>query len=106
MRPKDRGTRWESAVVAYLQEHGHPFTERRALAGAHDKGDINLPGVMIECKDEQKITLSVYADEVAAQTKNCPPGTVGVAWIKRRNAGVDRSYIVMDPATFLRLLEE
>ena len=60
---------------------------------------------MIECKDEQKITLSVYSDEVATQTSNCPPGTIGVAWIKRRGKGVDKSYIVMDPATFLKLLD-
>ena len=105
-KSKVRGTRWESGVVAFLQEHGYPHAERRALAGAQDKGDVLLPGLMIECKDEQKITLSVYADEVATQTSNCPPGTIGVAWIKRRGKGVDKSYILMDPETFLDLIDD
>ena len=103
-KSKQRGTAWESAIVGYLREHGYPWAERRALAGALDKGDIHLPGVMIEAKNCQTITLAAWADEVAAQTANCPPGTVGVAWIKRRGKGVDKSYVVMDPATFLRLL--
>lgn len=105
-KSRDRGTRWESAIVGYLQEHGFPYAERRALAGALDKGDVTgVPGVMVEAKDEQRITLSVYADEVAAQTANCPPGTIGVAWVKRRGKGVEKSYVVMDPATFLELLK-
>lgn len=76
------------------------------MAGALDKGDIHLPGVMIEAKNCQTIKLAEWADEVEAQTANCPPGTVGVAWIKRRGKNVDKSYVVMDPATFLRLLGE
>ena len=105
-RARAKGTRWESEIVTYLQEHGHPFAERRALAGAADKGDILLPGVMIEAKSHKAITLAAYADEVERQTANCPPGTVGVAWIKRPGKGIDKSYVVMDPATFLRLLGE
>lgn len=52
---KQRGTRFESAVVWYLQEHTEGVTvERQALAGANDKGDIKLQlaGLtgIIECK--------------------------------------------------------
>ena len=105
-KQRAKGTLWESTIVKYLQEHGHPFVERRAMAGAHDRGDINMPGMMIEAKALKTITLSTIMDEVAHQTANCPPGTVGVAWIKRPRASIDRSYVVMDPATFLRLLGE
>ena len=104
-KSRAKGTAFESAIVAYLREHGYPYAERRALAGALDKGDINMGApVMIEAKNCQTITLAAWADEVAAQTANFPPGTVGVAWVKRRGKGVDKSYVVMDPATFLRLL--
>lgn len=29
---KDRGTRWETAVVRWLRDHGFPHAERRALS--------------------------------------------------------------------------
>ena len=105
-KARQKGTAWESAIVRYLQEHGHPFAERRAMAGALDKGDILLPGCMIEAKAERQFSLATYLKEVRAQTANCPPGTVGVAWVKAPGKSVDDSYVVMDPATFLRLLGE
>lgn len=39
-RPKDIGTRAETAVVRYLQAHGFPHAERRSLRGTKDAGDI------------------------------------------------------------------
>jgi hypothetical protein len=45
-KSRAKGTSWESAIVTYLIEQGWPHAERRALAGALDKGDITgLPGV-------------------------------------------------------------
>lgn len=50
-RSKDKGTLAESAVVTYLQENGWPYAERRALAGAADKGDVSgTPGLVWEVK--------------------------------------------------------
>jgi Holliday junction resolvase len=104
---KTKGTAFESAIVRYLTENGHPHAERRALAGAADRGDIaGLPGVMIEAKAVKTITLASIMDEVVEQTANCGDGTIGVAWIKRRGKGIERSYVVMEPATFLALLGE
>lgn len=40
-RSKAKGTRAETAVVNYLNEHGIK-AERRALSGSEDKGDIKL----------------------------------------------------------------
>ena len=104
-KSRAKGTLWESRCVTYLREHGFPWAERRAMAGAYDKGDIHLPGVMIECKAEKQITLAEYMKEVKAQTANCPPNTVGVAWVKAPGKSIDDSYVVMSPATFLALLE-
>lgn len=51
-RNKQAGTRWESAIVAYLIDRGWIHTERRTLNGAIDKGDISgIPGVMVEAVD-------------------------------------------------------
>ena len=51
MRPKDIGTRAETAVVRYLAAHGWPLAERRALHGTQDLGDITgTPGLVWEVK--------------------------------------------------------
>ena len=50
-RPRDIGTQAETAVVHYLQTHGWPHAERRALRGTQDAGDITgTPGVCWEVK--------------------------------------------------------
>jgi len=50
-RPKDIGTRGETAVVNFLRENGFPHAERRALAGSLDLGDILVTaGVIAEVK--------------------------------------------------------
>ena len=102
-KSRAKGTAWESACVNWLHDHGMPWVERRALAGAADKGDLLVPGLMVECKAEQRIDLAGYMKEVKAQVANCPEGTVGIAWVKARGKGVGDSYIVMTPATFLEL---
>ncbi|CAB4134811.1 hypothetical protein UFOVP957_29 [uncultured Caudovirales phage] len=48
---KAKGTRGETAVVNYLRGNGFPTAERRALAGAADRGDILATvGVILEVK--------------------------------------------------------
>jgi hypothetical protein len=50
-KSKQIGTRGETAVVRALREKGFPGAERRALAGAHDLGDILVcPGIIAEVK--------------------------------------------------------
>ena len=100
------GAGWEAAVVKYLQANGFPFAERRAKTGAKDKGDITgvNPYLVVECKNEARIDLAGYMAEVEAETANAD-ALIGVAWVKRRNKGIDRSYIVMEPGIFLRLLK-
>ena len=99
------GASWESAIVKYLKEHGFPFAERRAKTGAKDKGDITgvNPYVVIEAKNVAKIDLAGFMGEVEAETANAD-ALVGVAWVKRRGKGVDKSYVVMEPEAFVRLL--
>lgn len=102
-----KGTRWESAIVTYLNEQGFVMAERRALAGALDKGDITgIPGVVIEAKNTKTIPLAQFLDEAHAEARNAN-ADVGVAWIKRRGRGSPADgYVLMDGETFIELLTE
>lgn len=83
---KAKGTAAETAVVGYLQSRGWVHTERRALHGSLDKGDIaGIPGVAIEVKDHKVSSQSfpAYVDEAQAEKANAK-ADVGVAWVKRR----------------------
>jgi Holliday junction resolvase len=103
---KRKGTAWETQVVDYLREHGQPYAERRALSGSSDKGDIaGVPGVMIECKNEAKVTLGAYADEVKAQTAHAG-ASIGVAVVKRRSRGPGDAYVVMTLEQFAAILAD
>ena len=105
-KSRDKGTRFESEVVDYLKERGFPHAERRALGGHRDRGDIaGVPGWMLECKAEQRIDWAGYADEVRRQQEHA--GTPnGAAVIKRRGHPVERAYVQLDLATFVRLVDE
>lgn len=50
-RPRDIGTRVESAIVKACHAAGFPYADRQPLRGNRDQGDIILcPGVIIEAK--------------------------------------------------------
>src|SRR5690606_5416001 len=50
-RPKQIGTKAETAVTRAAQTRGFPHAERRALRGRNDVGDVLLcPGVVVEVK--------------------------------------------------------
>ena len=101
---KQRGTAFESMIVAHLKDNGFPYAERRALAGALDKGDITgLPGVMLEIKACKTLKLSEWMDEVRVEKKNAA-AQVGVCVVKRRNHGAGRAYVVMEFDDFLDLI--
>jgi len=64
---KRKGTRFETRVVQYLSQW-FPDTERRALAGAEDRGDIRgVPGWAIEAKDRRDLQLSRWCTEAARE---------------------------------------
>lgn len=104
--PKARGTRWESAIVAYLRDNGAPHAERRALNGSADRGDIaGIPGVVIEGKCAKTTTLGAWVDEAEAERRN-DGADVGVVWHHRRGKGSPADgYVTMTGATLVRLLQ-
>lgn len=103
-KAKAKGTAWETAIVNYLRSKGHFFAERRALAGHADKGDIALPGVVIEAKNCVRHQLSEWLDEATLEAANAGV-QIGVVWIKKRGTtDPGASYVLMDGATFTRLI--
>lgn len=101
---KVRGTRFESAVVAYLAAW-FPHVERRALAGNHDRGDlVGLPA-SIEIKATKALDLAGALNEAqAAARRNGDP--VYAAVIKRRQHPTSEAYAVMPLSVFAELLAQ
>lgn len=100
-----KGTRWESAIVGYLNENGFPHVERRALAGAADKGDIGgLPGWVIEAKNCGRDALPAWIDEVTAEQANAG-AEFGAVWHHRRGKGSPGDgFVTITGATAVRIL--
>lgn len=104
---KKAGTQWESDIVQTLIDYGFPHAERRRLSGSKDRGDIaGVPGICIEAKNTKSYDLAGAVTEANTEAVNAVV-PIGVAWIKRhgKSSPLD-GYVVMDGATFLRLIQE
>ena len=96
---KAKGTRWETEVVRFLQEAGHP-AHRRPQQGAKDVGDIGgVPGWTLEAKSVKEIRLAEFLDQANREAVHAGD-PYGAAVIKRRGRPVQDGYVVMDLATF------
>ena len=73
MRPKDKGTRFETSAVRWLRAKGHRAV-RRVLHGRSDEGDVGavINGVhfTIECKDRKRVELFKWFDETVEEAAN------------------------------------
>lgn len=105
-RSRAKGTQWETAIVAFLRDHGWPYAERRALSGNLDRGDIaGLPAVVVEAKNAKTINLAGWLDEATVERDN-DHADLGAVWIKRRGRlDPGRAYVVVDGDTFVQLLK-
>jgi hypothetical protein len=83
-RSKTKGTAAETAIVRYLQAAGAVHAERRALTGAHDRGDIaGIVGVVIESKSCARDQLPAWVDEAELEGLN-DGAEIAFVWHKRR----------------------
>ena len=103
---KGRGTRWESAVRDALMDAGLP-ARREVQRGAADVGDLSIEGLpfSIEAKDHKSIDLAAFVDQANRQAANAGQ-PYGVAIVKRRRKSVTDAYVVLDLATFIRILND
>jgi hypothetical protein len=108
---RDKGTKWETAVVAYLVSCGLS-ARRKAQAGNKDTGDIevpSVPGVVIEAKNCKGQTLAQWVDEAVTEAQNAGV-PVGAVWHRRRLSprlqatSPGTGYVTMSGEHFARLL--
>lgn len=92
-KPKQIGTKAESATVKYLIPNGFPQAERRALRGEHDAGD--LAGTLGVCWSVKGGDQARYASDLditnwmaalATQVVNAK-ADVGVLVVQRKGVG-------------------
>lgn len=112
-RPKDIGTRAETAIVRYARTHGHPQARRLALAGSHDQGDVWLDhGIIVEVKSGHQAEtagdalIRAWWDQTVTERDN-HGARVGVLVTKRKGHSGARCgawTARMDAATLLHLL--
>lgn len=102
---KAKGTRYESALVAYLNSEGLT-TYRPAQAGARDTGDIHgIPHFAVQAKDWRDVTGAVRegTDGVQKQRENLG-AQFGVNFVKRAHKPIAHGYAVMRIDNFIDLL--
>jgi len=100
-----KGAAFETAILKFFRAAG-VLAERLTKAGARDEGDlvVIISGVtyILELKNRKKIDLPTFWDEATTEAENyararnldfIPPAYIIV---KRRNAGIDKSWVIQD----------
>lgn len=85
------GTRFETLVASYLNEHVDDRIERRTKSGAKDRGDISGlrhmgARVVVEVKNTARIDLAGWAAEAELERRN-DDANVAVVMSKRHGRG-------------------
>lgn len=97
-RPKDIGTRAETAIARAAQVHGFPLADRLTLRGAQDRGDVGLcPGIIAEvkggmtAKDASPALLSQWLADTEKERRNAGAEFAFLA-VQRRGIGLKRAH--------------
>ncbi|WP_445343512.1 hypothetical protein [Bifidobacterium sp. ESL0819] len=112
-RQKEKGTRFETAVLDYLRSRiGDPegMIHREALHGKADEGDIkglyiHKKSLILECKDWNKFELSIWLGQAQDEAANAG-ADYGMVVFHRPGRGGKRmrdQYVLMDLDTLARL---
>ena len=105
-KQRQKGTAWETAIVAYLKANGFPYAERRAMRCNRDAGDIaGIPGIAIEAKNHKSLDLGTWMNEaeVGARNAGC---TRFAVWHKRRMKPIAESYVTIPGWFFVELIRD
>lgn len=108
-KAKAQGTAVETAAATWLRENGFPETERLALCGAQDKGDLRLsrsPLVIAECKRGKRgVRLTPWMRELRVEIQNAG-AEAGILISDQPGAGarrVEKWFSAMDYSQFVYL---
>ena len=100
-----KGTAAETAVVRYLQDHGFPYAERRALHGSADKGDVTGIGpVVLEIKNHKTLDLAGWITELSIEIYNAKASTGAVIAKRRGTTDAAAWYAVLTLGDLVELL--
>lgn len=101
---KARGTRFEVAIVDFLQKAGLLAWAPRQF-GPVDIGDVHVPPFVIQAKDYADL-LAAFRDGVEGARAQKGPAKMpfGVAVVKRRRKPIEDAYVVMRLGDFPELV--
>lgn len=112
---KAKGSRFESQVCDTLQGMGVK-AKRLPRAGVNDIGDAAFPlskgTLVLELKARRQIDLAQFVRESLIESANyeakypAEAPAFGAAVVKRRQKGIDESYVVMQLDEFVQMLQE
>ena len=109
---KQKGTAAETALVRYLQGHGFPNAERRALGGGssgEDLGDITgIPSLAMEVKNAKTYQIPAWLKETETERINAK-ADYGILIMKPNKVGltkVDQWWAIMPVEAMIQLLRE
>jgi len=104
---KRKGSAAELAVAVWLRGKGWIHAERSRAGWQDDRGDIDgLPGVVIEVKNQKRMDIPGWLDELDVEMVNAGAWT-GVLVIKRRGStDPDDWYFVMPGKVWANLLQQ
>lgn len=105
-----KGAAFEIGVLKWLRSRG-VFAERLRLSGVKDEGDIVtlIAGktYLLELKNRKSISLPTFWDEACdeaanyAKARNLEVAPPSYVVIKRRNASIERAFVVQDLESWL-----
>lgn len=106
-----KGAKFETDVMRWLREH-KAVAERLTKAGAKDEGDlsVSLKGktYIMELKNRKKLDLPAFWDEAQVEAKNyakargLPISPPAFVIAKRRNYGIEKSWVIQDLDQWMR----
>lgn len=87
---KKAGTRFESEIVAYLNQHVDDRIERRAKSGSRDRGDVTGlqhmgQRIVVEAKNHRRMDLSDWVRQAEIERLN---DDAGIALVVHKRTGV------------------
>lgn len=113
-RNKRAGADHEIKLTAWWRGKGWD-SERISKKGTRDEGDVvvtldNHESLVIEAKNAARLTLPEWwrqAEAEAARWTEDRPGRLGwpVVVVKRRNAGIEQSWVVMSLESFEQFIK-
>jgi Holliday junction resolvase len=103
---KQKGSKAERDVVAYLHEQGFKYAERRLAGDTNDRGDIaGINGVCFEIKNQARMNLAGWVDELLVEIVNAKANTGAVVHKRKGKTNVGDWYATMPVSVWIELIQ-